>query len=74
MRRHLQTLQSIAGFGEAGFFFFGGFDDFVLGELGFGGRNGAAFGTGDDENDLAEAGAGVAVGKLGEGLEGFEEG
>ena len=74
MRRHLQTFQAIARFGEAGFFFFGGFDDFVLGEFGFGGRDGAAFGAGDDKDDLAEAGAGVMGGEFGGGFEGFEEG
>ncbi len=74
MRGEFETFQAIAGFCEAGFFFFGGFDDFVLGEFGFGGRDGAAFGAGDDQDDLAVAGAGVMSCEFGGGFEGFEEG
>ena len=74
MRRHLQTFQAIARFGEAGFFFFGGFDDFILREFGFGGWDGAAFGAGDDKDDLAEAGVGVMSGEFGHRLKWFEEG
>jgi len=74
VRGEFQAFQSIASFGEAGFFFFGGFDDFVLGELRFDGGNGAAVGAGDDQDDLAEAGAGVMGGEFGRRFERFKKG
>jgi hypothetical protein len=60
LNRRFEAFEAVASLGEAEFFFFGGFDDFELGELGFGGADSAAVGTGDDEDDLAEATAGMA--------------
>ena len=74
MRGKFQAFQAIPCFGKSGFFFLGCFDYFVLGEFCFGGRDGAAVGAGDDDDDLAEAGAGVMGGEFGAGFEGFEEG
>jgi hypothetical protein len=74
MGGYFEAFETVAGLGEALLFFVGGFDDFELGELGFGGADSAAVGAGEDEDDLAEATAGMARGKFGGGFKGFEEG
>src|SRR5205823_14521872 len=56
-----EAFEPVSCLREAGFFFFGCLHHFIAGEFGLGGADCAAFWAGDYQDDIAEAGAGMAI-------------
>ena len=66
------TFEAITGLSQSTFFFLSRFDHFVACEFGFTWPDGAAFGAGDYQDHIPEAGAGMAIGDFGLTLEGLD--